>query len=176
MKRFWILLLFGIMLAGCSSGPSLQQYYVTKAENPNFLSADLPVSLLNIKKDELSAQQKEAFESLRKMNLLAFKKTPENGAEYEAEKVTVKTILDNDDFTELMKMKTPFGNGTVKYLGDDDAIDEVIIYGDSPEKGFMLMRVLGDNMNPAQLAQFIELLQKSNYDGEGLEALGSFFQ
>lgn len=168
-------MLTGMVFSACSSDQSLQQYYVAKAENPNFLSVDLPVSLLNVEKTDLSPDQRKTLESLRKMNVLAFKKTTENQAEYESEKTTVKAILDNTKFTELMKVNTPFGKGTVKYLGDEDAIDEVVIYGDKNDQGFMLVRVLGDNMNPAHLVQLVEILEKSDYRGEGLEELGSLF-
>ncbi len=165
-----------ILFMGCSSTQSLQEYYIDSSENPNFLSADLPVSLLNLKKADLSGAEKEALESLKKMNLLAFKKDDSNGAEYTAEKTKVKAILKNPDFHELMKMNTSMGKATIKYLGEDDAIDEVIIYGDSKEKGFVLVRVLGDDMNPAHLAQLLKAIEKSDYKGEGLEQIGEFFK
>ena len=175
MHRLLIPMSIMVLFTACSRQQSLQQYYVAKAENPNFLSVDLPVSLLNVEKTDLSPEQRETLESLRKMNVLAFKKTKENEAEYQTEKTTVKAILDNARFTELMKVSTPFGKGTLKYLGDEDAIDEVVIYGDKPDQGFMLVRVLGNDMNPAHLVQLMEVLQKSDYKGEGLEKIGSFF-
>ena len=175
IKSIFVLsLLLG--LAACTSNRSLQEYYVDNADNPNFLSVDLPVSLLNVEKTELTDEQREALETLRKMNILAFKKTTENAAEYKMEKANVKAILGNGKFTELMKVNTSYGKGTVRYLGDEDAIDEVIIYGDSDDKGFMLVRILGKNMNPAKLVQFIQALEKSDYRGEGLADIGSFFK
>ncbi|MFS4492136.1 DUF4252 domain-containing protein [Maribacter sp. 2308TA10-17] len=160
-----------VTMVSCSSTQSLQEYYVDNSENPNFLSFDVPVSLLNLEEVELSAMEKEAISSLKKLDILAFKKTTENALEYTAEKTNVKAILKNPDFTELMKMNTPYGKATVKYLGDEDAIDEVIIYGDSKEKGFALIRVLGNEMNPANMMQLLQAIQKSDYKGEGLEKL-----
>lgn len=174
--RYSTYLLILILIAGCSSTQSLQEYYVDNSENPNFLSVDLPVSLLNMDKADLSKEQKDALASLRKLNVLAFKKTGENTEDFQAEKSKVKAILKNGSFTELMKMNTSYGKATIKYLGDDDAIDEVIIYGDNDEKGFLLVRVLGDDMNPAKMVQFLQALQKSNYKGEGLGQLGDFIK
>ncbi|WP_425237465.1 DUF4252 domain-containing protein [Ulvibacterium sp.] len=174
-KSIFILSLF-LSLAACSSNQSLQEYYVDNADNPNFLSVDLPVSLLNVEKAELNPEEREALETLRKMNILAFKKTPENTSDYTLEKANVKAILSNGKFTELMKVNTSYGKGTVQYLGDEDAIDEVVIYGDSDDKGFMLVRILGKNMNPAKLVQFIQALEKSDYRGEGLADIVSFFK
>ena len=76
----------------------------------------------------------------------------------------------------MMKMNTEYGKVTVRYLGDDDAIDEVIIYGNDDSKGFGLIRVLGDDMNPAHLAQLLQAIQKSDYKGEGLDKLSELFK
>lgn len=165
-----------ITMTSCSSEQSLQEYYVNNSENPNFLSFDVPASILDLNEVDLSKQQKDAITALKKLDILAFKKTEDNTASYATEKSMVKSILANADFIELMKMKTPFGNATVRYLGDEDAIDEVVIYGDNDEKGFALIRVLGDDMNPANTFQLLQAIQKSNYKGEGLEKLGELLK
>lgn len=174
--RLGICLLILTVLEACSSTQSLQEYYVDNAENPNFLSVDLPVSLLNMDKADLTEEQRSALMSLRKLNVLAFKKTDANNADFLKEKSNIKAILNKGKFTELMKMNTSFGKATIKYLGDDDAIDEVIIYGDNNEKGFLLVRVLGDNMNPAHMIQFLQAVGKSGYKGEGLEEIGELLK
>ncbi|KQC28810.1 DUF4252 domain-containing protein [Flagellimonas eckloniae] len=165
-----------VFLASCSSQQSLQEYYVDNSENPNFIAVDVPASILKMEGANLTDKQQEAVESLRKFNLLAFKKTADNVAEYKMEKAKVKEILKNDEFVELMKINSTYGKGVIKYLGDEDAIDEVIIYGDSKEKGFALVRVLGKNMNPAHIAQLMQAIQKSDFDGEGLGEIGEFLK
>ncbi len=165
-----------VALTACSSTQSLQEYYVDNAENPNFLSIDVPTSILNLDKADLSEAQREALGSLRKLNILAFKKTVENEAAYKTEKTNVNAILNDKKFTELMKMNTSYGKATVKYLGTEDAIDEVIIYGNSDDKGFALIRVLGKKMNPAQMIQLLQAIQKSDYKGDGLKELGELFK
>ena len=178
MKNMYRLLTVFVLitLTACSSTQSLQEYYVDSSENPNFLSFDVPASILNLEEVDLTSTQKEALESLRKLNILTFKKSDKNGAEYEVEKSKVKAILKNPDYTELMKMNTEYGKATVKYLGDDTAIDEVIIYGNDDSKGFALFRVLGDDMNPAHLVQLLQAIQKSDFSGEGLEKIGELFK
>lgn len=173
MKKVYQLMtmLLLIVFSSCSSTQSLQEYYVDSSENPNFLKFDLPSSLLNLESADLSMEQKEALQSVKKLNILAFKKSLANAAEFEMERTKVKAILKNNDFVELMKMNTPYGKATIKYLGNEDAIDEVIIYGDNTEKGFAIIRVLGDDMNPANMAQLLEAIQKSDYKGEGLGQL-----
>ena len=163
------------MLASCSSTQSLQEYYVDNSDNPNFLKLDIPTSVLNLSEVDLTASQREAVESLQKLNILAFKKTGDNTAAYKAENEKVKTILKNDKFNELMKVSTGMGKASVQYLGEDDAIDEVVIYGSSDDKGFALIRVLGDDMRPEHMMELIKAIEKSDYKGEGLEQLEGFF-
>jgi hypothetical protein len=160
----------------CASTQSLQEYYVDNAENPNFISLDIPASILNLEEVELTDTQREAVSSLRKLNILAFKKTVQNTPDYKLEKENVKAILANSDYTELMKVNTEFGRATVRYLGEEDAIDEVIMYGDNDDKGFALVRVLGKNMNPAHFVQLLQALQKSDFNGQGLGDLGGLFK
>lgn len=165
-----------LAFVACSSTQSLQEYYVDNSENPNFIVLDVPTSILNLENQDLSETQQEAMESLKKLNLLAFKKTNENGAEYEVEKAKVKAILKNDDFVELMKLNSQYGKGVVKYIGDEDAIDEVIIYGSSDDKGFAIIRVLGNNMNPGHIIQLMNAIQSSDFNGEGLGEIGEFLK
>ena len=165
-----------ILLTSCASQQSLQEYYVDNKENPNFISLDIPANILKMDEVELTDVQKEAVQSLRKFNVLAFKKTSENVADYKLEKAKVKEILKNGDFVELMKINSSYGKGVIKYLGEDDAIDEVIIYGDSKEQGFALVRVLGKNMNPGHIMQIMQAIQKSDYSGEGLGEIGKFLK
>ena len=169
--------LFALLsLGGCASTQSLQEYYVDNAENPNFLSLDVPASILNLDEADLSPKQRVAFKSLRKLNILAFKRTPENELEYLAERTKVNAILKNEDYTELMKIKTGEGRGVIKYFGDEDFIHEVIIYGNSDAKGFALVRILGKDMKPEYVVHLLELIQQSDYDGEGLGEIGEFLK
>ncbi|MDC6365028.1 MULTISPECIES: DUF4252 domain-containing protein [Flavobacteriaceae] len=171
-----LVIVAAVLLASCSSQQSLQEYYVDSSENPNFIALDVPASILKMEAVDLTPAQKEAVESLRKFNLLAFRKTADNVAEYKLEKSKVKEILKDDEFVELMKINSQYGKGVIKYLGDEDAIDEVIIYGDSKDKGFALVRVLGKDMNPAHIAQLMQAIQKSDYKGEGLGEIGEFLK
>lgn len=171
-----ILVMGVVLLASCSSRQSLQEYYVNNSENPNFIVVDVPASILKMDAVDLTPTQKEAVESLRKFNLLAFKKNSGNAAEFEVERNKVREILKNGDFVELMKINSKYGKGVVKYLGEEDAIDEVIIYGDSDDKGFALVRVLGKDMNPAHIIQLMQAIQKSDYKGEGLGEIGEFLK
>ncbi|MGB5238044.1 MAG: DUF4252 domain-containing protein [Flavobacteriaceae bacterium] len=179
MKKYItnIFVVLGILaLSACSTSQSLQEYYVDNSENPNFISLDVPASILNLQEANLTKTQRQALESLKKLNVLAFKINSTNESEYQMEKAKVNSILKSDKFVELMKLNSKYGKGVIKYLGEEDAIDEVIIYGSSDDKGFALIRVLGDDMNPAHLIQLVKVLQTSDYNAENLGDIGEFLK
>ena len=164
------------LITACSSDQSLQEYFVENSENSNFMSFDVPTSVLNLKNAQLSSSEKDAINSLRKLNILAFKKKANNLNDYTIESEKIKAILKNDKYTDLMSFKTGFGNASIKYLGEEDAIDEVIVFGDNKDKGFAVVRVLGDDINPASIATLMTTIQKSNYKGEGFSKLSELFK
>lgn len=172
----FLALIFLLVLGGCASTQSLQEYFVDNADNPDFLSLDIPANILNLDEVEFSDEHREAIGSLRKLNILAFRKTEANAAAYTEESAKVKAILKNPDFKELMKLNTQYGKGVVKYLGNGDAIDEVVIFGDSREKGFALVRVLGRKMNPAHFIQVMQAIQSSDLEGQGLGDLAGLLK
>ena len=164
------------LVTGCSNNQSLQEYYVNNSENPNFLAIDVPASILNLEEAEMTDTQREALQSLRKLNILAFKKTNDNDAEFTAESARVQEILKDSEYKELMKLNAKFAKGVIKYMGEGDAIDELVIYGNSKEKGFALIRVLGDDMNPAHIMQLMQAVEKADIDGEGFKDLADMFK
>ena len=164
------------LMASCNSGPSLQQYFVDHREDANFLSIDIPISVLDLDGVELTESQKAAVTSIKKLNVLAFRKKDSNQNQMTTEISQIKSILDTQGWDELMKINSKMGKGVVKVVGADDAIDEVVLFGEHPEKGFMVVRMLGDNMNPANLIPLLKAIEKSNYRGEGLKDLEGFFE
>ncbi|WP_224491014.1 DUF4252 domain-containing protein [Robertkochia flava] len=175
IRNFIALFVAAFALYSCNTSPSLQQYYVDNAENPNFISVDIPASILKVSEIDMTPEQKSAYESLKKFNVLAFRLTEENKSEFDGEKEKVSQILKNDVYEELMRINTGNSRGVVKILGDEESIDEVILYGNDDEMGFALVRVLGEDMRPENIMQLMEVIQKGNLDENGLEPLKGFF-
>ena len=68
MKRMywfkaWMFMTLALLLAlsSCSSTQSLQEYFVDNAENPNFLSLDVPANILKLDEVELDDSQREVL-------------------------------------------------------------------------------------------------------------------
>jgi hypothetical protein len=74
-----------------------------------------------------------------------------------------------------MKFNQNGMNAKVLYLGEEDAIDEIIIYGEDYEKGFGVARVLGNQMNPQKLIEMLKTVDNDMINVEGFEDIAKSF-
>jgi len=165
IKIFGILAIVAIFSVGCDQHPSLQKYYVDSNENAEFLKFDIPVSILSLKNEDTSEEVKKTLKSIKKVNFLAFQLKETNKAEFIDEKQKVKEILKNPKYQELITIGHGKQSYTVKFLGEEDAIDEVIFFGSDEDRGFALVRVLGKNMNPSKMMVLAQELKLNGDDG-----------
>jgi len=147
----------------CDSNASLQKYYVDSKENNEFISVDIPSSILQLKDTEVSEDIKNTLNTIKKVNFLALQLNETNQELYASEKLKVAKILKNPKYKQLMRMNMGKGSVSVNYLGEEEAIDEVIIFGSDNEKGFAVVRVIGDNMNPSDI---MKLANDIKLDGD----------
>ncbi|MFC4691688.1 DUF4252 domain-containing protein [Dokdonia genika] len=153
-----------LTLASCSNKQSLQEYYVDNQENGDFILVDVPTSLLGKNVEALSEEQQEVFKTVRKINLMAYQTKSGDTAAMQVERDKVKEILTSDDYEELMKASGDMGQMRLYFKGEEDAIDEVIFFGADDNKGFMLARLLGNDMNIGDMMRMAESLEKSDID------------
>lgn len=164
-----ILLLTLLSLGACNKSTSLQQYYVENKDNQNFIAVDLSTSLINIDKTSLNDEEKDAYKSVKKMNILAYQIKGEDDPNYISEKKRVLEILKNEKFKDLMKFNSKELKITVKYIGTDTSIDEVIVFGTNKEFGFGLVRLLGNDMKPEKIIKLMRAFEKSDFDSGDLK-------
>lgn len=161
----------------CDQNPSLQTYFVDNQEKPNFLSVDLPLNMLNIDQSKLTQDQKDAYNSVQKLNMLAYKKDSLNQADYQTELSKVKTILENEKYVELMRGgNSTDGKFIIKYVGEDDDIDEFILFGTTNNMGFAVVRILGDDMEPNKLMTLSSVFEQGNIDNSQVQEMVDFFK
>ena len=153
-----------LTLSSCSNKQSLQEYYVDNQENGDFILVDVPTSLLGKNVEALSEEQQEVFKTVRKINLMAYQTKSGDTAAMQVERDKVKEILTSDDYEELMKASGDMGQMRLYFKGEEDAIDEVIFFGADDNKGFMLARLLGNDMNIGDMMRMAESLEKSDID------------
>jgi hypothetical protein len=177
IKNLITMLVLVATFSSCDQNPSLQVYFVDNELKPGFTTIDIPTSLLNIEVTNLDEEQKEAYKSIDKLNMLAFIVSEENKAEYEVELKKVKEILNDPKYQELMRGgNTTDGKFSIKFIGEEDRIDELIIFGNANDKGFVIIRVLGDDMSANKVVKLYSALDTANINESQITQFADFFK
>ena len=159
------------MLTSCSDQESLQQYYVEHQDSEGFIMTSIPKTIVPIDKSTLSNGSIEAYESIDKVNILAMPLTDENKETYLKESSRLDKIFKNEKYELLMSHNSDGMKIKMMYDGSQDAIDEIIVYGNSPEMGLGIARVLGNDMNMANILNMMKELEGTNANPAGIEMM-----
>src|SRR5690606_9055972 len=176
IKSIIVTVLAALFLVSCKNGSTLQQYFVDHQESKNFITQDVPISMLKIDETNLTSQQKEALESVKRLNYLGYKIDGTKTAVYETELKKVAAILTKETYNELADFSYQGTKVSMKYIGDDDEADEVVLFGNSKDLGFGVVRILGDDMTPSKIITLVGLMEKSNVDTSQLNDIMNFFK
>lgn len=172
MRYIYSLAIIGsFLLSSCNNELTLQKYFVENTENKNFIALDLSSSILNIDATKLNVDQNAALKSFDKMNILAFKLDDKNKVEFEVERIKLNAILKGEKYQQLMKFGSGKDGASVSFVGDNEHIEEFVLYANKKENGFAVIRIIGKDMNPTGIMTMISLLQKSNVNLEQLKPL-----
>lgn len=160
-----------VSMMGCQTQPTLQTYFVDHQEIPSFISMDIPISFLDADKLQLTKNQESAINSIQKLNMLGYSLKSGSEEIYLKEVQTIKTLLKSSQYNELMRMgNSKDGRIQISYVGDEAAVEELIIFGRSEGYGFAVIRVLGRKMNLSnimELGPIINKLDTSDMNVEG---------
>ena len=159
MKKAVIVLSVLAIFISCNQQKTIQTYIVEKQDKPGFMSVDLPMSLIQLNTDKAPLEVKEAYGSIKKVNVLGLPYLNNNEA-YEIEKKVILSILNNSTlYKNLMKMDMNGMRISIYYNGDANDINEVIVFGYSKKIGVGVARVIGNHMNPTKITQMAEYLK-----------------
>ena len=172
----YLAILVSLFLSSCNNEPTLQKYFVDSSEKKDFIALDVSPSIINIDKTKLTAEQKTALGSFDKMNVLAFKLNKTNKAQYDVESQKVTQILKDKKYQELMKVGSGKDAASVSFVGDENHINEFILFAKKKENGFAVVRILGNDMNPNNILNMISLLKSSNINMDQLKPLQSLIK
>jgi len=176
LAKYIIALVLAVFaLASCSNEKSLQKYLVDKQDDDKFLKVDIATSLLKSNDNSFTEEENEILETIKKVNVVAYKIQDGNTADYETEKKELAQIVGQEKYKTLMKFGSNNRGATLKYLGEEDAIDEVIVFASDNEQGFAVFRLLGDNMRPDQMIKLMNSIDNGNLDVSKLSGIGDLF-
>jgi hypothetical protein len=74
-----------------------------------------------------------------------------------------------------MKYSSGVESASVSYLGTEH-IDEFVLFANSKDAGFAVIRVLGTDMNPNSVVTLMSVLKSSNIDMAQLKPLQEMFK
>ncbi len=164
-------------IISCNQGPSLQSYFVDNQETNNFTTISLPTTVVSFDESKLTEDQKQAYNSVKRLNFLGYRMKEGNEVEYKAELQKVNSILKDKKYKELMRMgNNEDGKVIIKYLGNETKIDELIVFGNANDQGFGILRVLGKNMQPDNMVKLVDAMQNADIDEDQLKGITDFFK
>lgn len=163
MKNILSFLVFVVLLSSCNSEPSLQKYLVDKDSNKHFITASVSSDLLMPNFDQLEDEQQKVIKKIRKINMLALKSNVEE-VDFEGEKSQVLEILKTSEYKSLIEFNGQARQAQFLYSGTEEEIEEMIFFGSDEETGMLLMRMLGNKLNPNDLVKVMEMVDKMDLD------------
>lgn len=177
IKKSVMFLFIIATLWSCNNELTLQTYYVDNELKPSFSSFDIPTGFIDVDKVSLTEQQSKAYKSVDKLNVLVYTLDNTNEEIYKSELEKVKLILKNPKYEELIRGgNSTDGKFLVTFLGDIDTIDELIILVSANDKGFLIARILGDDMNANDLVSLRTVLNDMSFEDTDLNGLTDFFK
>lgn len=176
IKKILFSLLACIMLVSCNNSESLQTYFVDNQETPDFISADVPTTIVKLDETSLTEEQKEAYNSVKRLNFLGYKKKENNLDSYNLELEKVTSILKNKKYNDLIEFNDKAAKVIVKYIGDDDTAEEFVVFASSKDMGFGIVRILGNDMRPEKMATLVSAVQNADFDDSQLSGITDFFK
>lgn len=175
LKYIYILLFALVVVVSCKDETSIQQFYVDSEANEDYLMIDIPTSIISLP-ESATPEAKQAYNSIDKVNLLAFKINETNKANYQSEKLKVLKILKNPAYIELMRMNSNGRKIIAKYVGTENEMEEALIFVSDNNQGFALARVLGEDMKPENMIKLLNNIQNIDKDSEVFSKVSTFFK
>ena len=176
LRRLMMLTAVGVFL-GCQSS-DLDLYFVDHQEQEDFITLDIPKTIISMEGRDLTTRQLDAYESVEKLNILMFKSDSTNLDQLHTEVVALNTIFKDSKYEQLMKFGG-FKEADVKLMinGDDDnALDEMVFFGYMPSTGMAVVRVLGDDMKLEDIMSLAPVIKNADLSSLDLEPIKAFFQ
>ena len=176
IKHIVFVLIAAVVLVSCKNGESLQSYFVNNQEASNFISQDIPISMVKIDDSEFTEEQKEAYKSVKRLNFLGYNVDGTEAETFKAELAKVKTILKDEKYIDLMEFSDKGNKIVVKYIGTDEEADEIVVFGSAKELGFGIVRILGDDMSPDKMGSLVTAMQNANVDENQVQDIMNLFK
>lgn len=175
LRKVTLICLITISFTSCKKEASIQTYFVEHQELPNFTFIDVSPKMIALSTVEFTEEQKDTYNSLEKINFLGYRIKDEDLTAYNNELTNIQNVFKNRNYYELMSFSTNGIKFRINAEGTQDVVNEVLVLASTEDKGFGVVRLLGDNMKPESIIKLIRKLQKADIDKKQLDGILNFF-
>lgn len=165
IKKIFLLIIVTIVFSSCKNNKSLQQFMVAHEDQENIISFDLSNDILQLNEAFQSEENKKVISTIKKANVMAYRIKDQDNPTYKNDLKSIRDILSNDKYVPLMSMGKGSKGLKVFTIGEEESIDELIVLGNDQETGWIIVRVLGDKMQPEKI---ISLTRNLKFDSSNL--------
>jgi|TARA_R110002012_G_scaffold109650_5_gene253733 hypothetical protein len=176
MKSFIYIALIALVFTSCKKENSIQTFFVEHQERPDYSVVDVSSTLLDLDENTLTKQEKEAYDSLDKLQVLMYRATDSTQSDYETELKAIKKVFKNEDYPELMAFSDNGMNFKIHTIGEEEKVDEILILANSSQMGFAAIRVIGDDMSATKMATLVSKLQNLDSSNNKLKGIIDFMK
>ena len=173
-------MLAGIIFMSCEQSPSLQKYFVEKMDDSSFLIVNLPINIDSLFQKDISTEDRLVAASIKKLNLLFYRINKSKKIEYKEEVNRLKSILASKRYQHLMDFKAfDKASGNLLFEGEENQIEEGIVFVNAEEFGFGVLRILGDEINPSALMKLSKKVDPKQLEKQlkaSVGALGDIYK
>jgi len=164
MKAIITTFILALMLVSCETN-TLQTYFVDSKEDDNFISVDFSLKTFVDNFDELPEDQKEVFKDVNKVNFLGFKKDESNTNAYDQKKGELLAIL-SKQYSENQLMSVNKDDSQMSMYADniEGTVEEIVLYANDSSQGFMVVRLLGDDLNPSNFYKLMQMADGMDFN------------
>lgn len=161
--RKYILLVVLAFLISCQNQQSVQEYLVAKQDDPAFKTLSLTPNLLTSTFDELAEDEVATLEKVKSVNLAFLVNDPES-QKFSNESEILEDIMRQKQYKSLMRINTNNKKMNLLYIGDPDAIDELLFYGNSEDIGLLLARINSYDLEPNDVMKIVKMAKDFDLD------------
>lgn len=172
--KYLLLFFSGLLLFSCQKeeDDTLQEYMYHKSKAHDYMSVDFnPSMFASPDAANLSNNERKALEGIEKLNVVAYHKDSIAPEFYKSETTKIKKLLSDPQYQELIHVSSGKDGGSVSFVGDENQIDELVIFGKHHENGFAIIRVIGDDMQPETVLALLKVVRERGFGIKELEPI-----
>ena len=159
-----LIIVVSLIFLACNNDLSLQQFIVKQQEKQDVISFDLSSSLLAATDKITSQEDINTLKSIKKINILAYQLTDSTKSRHTSEKQHIKNILKQEKYQELIRYGKGNQEAKIYLVGNEEALNELIVFANSNDLGWLIVRVLGKNMKPEKIIKVMQQIDFKDTD------------